>query len=128
MPLPKGDVSTFNYRSKLNFLNFTIYDMQKNIADCHVWDESNGHRGVKELETCIWKYLEMKFDKNEGDVNFYSDNCPGQNKIKFILALYIHAVRWFKNIKTITYKYLIKGHTQNEGDSVHSIIERQCKK
>lgn len=128
MPLPKGDVSTFYYRSKLNVLNFTIYDMQKNIADCYVWDESNGHRGVNELGTCIWKYLEMKSDKNEGDVIFYSDNCPGQNKNKFILALYLHAVRQFKNIKTITHKYLIKGHTQNEGDSVHSLIERQCKK
>jgi len=128
MPLPKGDVSIFYYRSKLNVLNFTIYDMQKNIADCYVWDESNGHRGVNELGTCILKYLEMKSDKNEGDVIFYYDNCPGQNKNKFILALYIHAVRQFKNIKTITHKYLIKGHTQNEGDSVHSLIERQCKK
>ncbi|CAI6375140.1 unnamed protein product [Macrosiphum euphorbiae] len=113
MPLPKGDVSSFYYRSKLNVLNFTIYDMQKNIADCYVWDVSNGHRGVNELGTCIWKYLEMKSDKNEGDVIFYSDNCPGKNKNKFILALYIHAVHQFKNIKTITHKYLIKGHTQN---------------
>lgn len=59
------------------------------------------------------KYLEMKSDKNEGDVIFYSDNRLGQNKNKFILALYIYAVRHFNNIKTITHKYLIKGHTQN---------------
>jgi len=71
----------------------------------------------------------MKFDKNEGDIIFYSDNCSGQNKNKFILALYIHTVRQFKNIKTITHKYLIKGHIKhNEGDSVHSLIERQYKK
>lgn len=53
MPVPKGDVSIFFYRLELNVLNFTIYDMQKNIADSYVWDESNGHRGVNELGTCI---------------------------------------------------------------------------
>jgi len=48
--------------------------------------------------------------------------------LHYKLTLLLHAVRQFKNIKTITHKYLIKGHTQNEGDSVHSLIERQCKK
>lgn len=38
----------------------------------------------------------MKSDKNEGDVIFYFDNCPGQKKNKFIFALYIHAVCQFK--------------------------------
>ena len=28
MQLPQGDVSTFYYKSKLNVLNFTIYDMK----------------------------------------------------------------------------------------------------
>jgi len=94
MPLPKGDVSIFYYRSKLNVLNFTIYVMQKNIADCYVWDESNGHRGVNELGTCVLKYLE-KSDKNEGDVIFYSDNCPGQNKNKFIKLIHFTRIIYF---------------------------------
>lgn len=34
----------------------------------------------------------------------------------------------YLNIKSITHKFLIKGHTQNEGDSVHSQIERQVKR
>lgn len=32
--------------------------------------------------------------------------------------------RELPNIKSITHKFLIKGHTQNEGDSVHSVIQR----
>ena len=28
----------------------------------------------------------------------------------------------------ITHKYFIKGHSQNEGDSCHSLIERQVKR
>lgn len=36
--------------------------------------------------------------------------------------------QYYPNIKTITHKYLIKGHTQNEGDSAYFLIERQIKK
>jgi len=48
--LPKGDVSVFYYKSKLNLLNFTIYNLY-NSCTCYVWDESNGNRGVNELGT-----------------------------------------------------------------------------
>lgn len=34
----------------------------------------------------------------------------------------------FENIQSITHKYLVKGHTQNEGDNVHSIIEKEIKR
>lgn len=32
------------------------------------------------------------------------------------------------NINSITHKFLVVGHTQNEGDSAHSVIEKQIKK
>jgi len=38
--------------------------------------------------------------------------------------LYLYAVTHL-NIPSITHKYLIVGHTQNEGDNVHSVIEKQ---
>lgn len=31
------------------------------------------------------------------------------------------------NIKSINHKYLIRGHTQNEGNAVHSIIKKAIK-
>ncbi|CAG9812894.1 unnamed protein product [Phaedon cochleariae] len=111
MPIPKGDVSVFFCKSKLNVLNFTIYDLQTNNCECYVWDESNGHRGVNELGSCVQKYLQKKATITDCEVIFYSDNCLGQQKNKFII-----------------HKFLIKGHTQNEGDSAHSLIERQVKR
>lgn len=45
-----------------------------------------------------------------------------------MLALYLYAVSKLKINYSITHKYLIKGHTQNEGDSAHSLIERQVKR
>lgn len=51
-------------------------------------------------------------------------NCCGQQKNKFMLAMYQYATQKLPNIKSITHKFLIKGHTQNEGDCVHSVIQR----
>jgi len=41
--------------------------------------------------------------------------------------MYLYAVEKYK-INSITYKYLIRGHTQNEGDTVHSVIEKSMKR
>lgn len=126
--LPKSNVSTFYYKSKLNVLNLTIYDLKTNNCNCYVWDESNAHRGVNEIGTCVMKYLKDRNDcaKNQ-DVIFYSDNCAGQQKNKFMLSLYIFLIVNL-NFNTITHKFLISGHSQNEGDSAHSLIERKMKK
>lgn len=44
-----------------------------------------------------------------------------------MIATYLYAVEVF-NITSITHKYLVRGHSQNEGDAVHSIIEKSVKK
>ena len=106
--------------------NFTIYDLKTNSCECYTWDETNGHRGVNELGTCVLMYLKKRATDSE-DIIFYSDNCTGQQKNKFMLGLYLYAVRYL-GIKSITHKYLVIGHTQNEGDSAHSLIERQMKR
>ncbi|KAJ8909480.1 hypothetical protein NQ315_015410 [Exocentrus adspersus] len=53
------------------------------------------------------------------------NNCSGQNKNKFLFALYLYAVTNLPNINSVTHKYLIRGHTQNAADNVHSVIEKQ---
>jgi len=58
------------------------------------------------------------------DVVFYSDNCCGQQKNQFMISLYQYAIKKLGFINSITHTFLIKGHTQNEGDSVHSVIEK----
>lgn len=42
---------------------------------------------------------------------------------RYIIAMYLYAVQHL-DINSITHKYLIRGHTQNEGDTIHSIIEK----
>ncbi|CAG9835131.1 unnamed protein product [Diabrotica balteata] len=41
--------------------------------------------------------------------------------------MYVYAVLNLK-VKLITHKFLIRDHTQNEGDAVHSTIEKEVKK
>lgn len=102
-----------------------------NDVYCYFWDETQGQRGANEIGSCVLDYLEVLNAKHEGKaihVTFYSDNCCGQNKNKYIISLYSYAVYKFQNIHSITHKYLIKGHTQNEGESVHSLIEKEIQK
>lgn len=133
LPLPKGDISTLYYKCKLNVCNFTISELAKDSCDCFVWSEVEALRGANEIATCVWRYLKKKCEReseindNNLQITFYSDNCCGQQKNKFMFSLYLYALSVL-NIKSITHKYLISGHTQNENDSVHSVIEKAVKK
>lgn len=85
---PKGEISVFYYKSKLNVLNLTIYDIQQNLVESFVWDESNANRGVNEIGTCVFNYLQKVCGAGKDlDIIFYSDNCPGQQKNKFMVAM-----------------------------------------
>ena len=42
--------------------------------------------------------------------------------------MYLWAVSSLPKIKSITHKFLIAGHTQNEGDNIQSVIEKAIKR
>lgn len=44
------------------------------------------------------------------------------------MGLYIYAVLKLEQIEEIEHKFLVQGHTQNEGDSCHSTIEKGIKR
>lgn len=85
-----------------------------------------GHcqKAANEIGSCLYNYLISNDCKSEHIV-FYSDNCAGQNKNRFIFALYLYSVLNIDKIKTITHKFLATGHTQNEGNSMHATIEKE---
>lgn len=122
LPCPQGESSSFYYVSKLNMYNLTIYELKTGDTYCFTWHEGHAKRGANEIGSCLWNYL-VDLDrktKKKIDVIFYSDNCAGQNKNRFIFALFVYAVSKLSNISSITHKFLVTGHTQNEGDHVHS--------
>jgi hypothetical protein len=128
MQLPKGDVSLFYYSSKLNAFNLTFLNPNSMVGHCYVWDESVGHRGANEIGSCLLNYVTKGIENRPGsDVVLYTDNCGGQQKNQFMVALYLYMVQTM-DIASLTHKFLIKGHTQNLCDNIHSVIERKIER
>ncbi|KAJ8964508.1 hypothetical protein NQ314_004796 [Rhamnusium bicolor] len=124
---PKGDLSIFYYRSKLNTMNLTVSSLGEDETWCFVWHEGDGGKGATEIGSCILFYLQYKAetcDSDDLEITLYSDNCGAQQKNRFLIATCMYAVQKYK-IKQVIHKFLIVGHTQSEGDSVHSTIEKQ---
>lgn len=123
---PCAEVSTFYYKRKLHAYNFTVFELNSNRASCYVWDETVAKKGAVEVATCLFRFISTKHETSGiTKFNFWSDNCGGQNKNKIIFSFYIWIAQ--KLHVDISHKFLEKGHTQNEGDSVHALIEK-CKK
>ena len=58
---------------------------------------------------------------------FYLDNCMAQNKNTYYVSMLWYALHRF-SLTCIEHKYLEKGHTQIENDTIHSSIESASKK
>lgn len=68
----------------------------------------------------------MNAEKGVHEFRFSSDNCAGQNGNRIVFALYLLAAKEFG--VTVTHRFMEKGHTQNEGDSVHALVERESER
>jgi hypothetical protein len=71
-------------------------------------------------------YIEILIKKGYKVFKFFSDNCAGQNKNRYLFAMYTWlAVRYGV---TITHTYYEPGHTQMPADSIHARIEKSTAK
>lgn len=122
---PQGEAGSFYYKRKCAVYNFTIYDIGNKQGYCYMWDESEGKRGSNDIGTCLLKFIESMKEKGYKEFSFYSDNCGGQNRNRFIYSMWEYASFTFK-VK-ITHTFLERGHTQSEGDSMHSCVEHAKK-
>lgn len=120
---PKLSASALYYKTKLAVHNFTVYDMSSHNATCYVWHESQGALSASEFASCIVDYLSRQ---NEAE-NFvlWSDGCGYQNRNSILASALLCFTMESK--KVVTQKYLEKGHTQMECDSIHSVIERRLR-
>lgn len=56
-------------------------------------------------------------DQGKKKFVFYCDNCSARNKNRYYISMFWYGINLF-NLESAEHKYLEKGHTQNEGDSV----------
>lgn len=121
---PKVQASAIYYKTKLCCHNYTIYNMATNEVVCYWWHECEGELQASNFVSCLRDYILEKVPKTVPLV-IYSDGCTSQNRNATMAnALLDLAIN--ENI-LITQKYLEKGHTQMECDSVHSVIEIKLK-
>lgn len=120
--LPRGNASSFYYKRKLVVHNFTVYDLKTKDPNNYVYDESLSGVGPNEVSSFLSLYIKEKVATGMKDFRFISDNCAGQQHNRFVFFFYVYMSHKL-NID-VTHTFLVSGHTQNEGDTVHSVIER----
>ncbi|CAH1983229.1 unnamed protein product [Acanthoscelides obtectus] len=125
LPVPKSNVGLSYYKLKLSTYNFTVYNPATKECNCYMWNEVVGNRGASEIGSCLLLYIISQVEQGIREFSFFSDNCSGQNRNRFLYSLYSYLSQKYQ-IK-IKHTYLEKGHTQSEGDCVHSVIERAAR-
>lgn len=123
LQIPSGDVSQLYYSRKLNAYNATIYESAPpNHAKCFCWTEIDGQRGSCEIATALLLYLE-NLPSSIKKVSLFSDTCTGQNRNQYVSCMFLYAVRSIENLEWVEHKFMEKGHSYMEVDSMHSSIE-----
>ncbi len=120
---PKLQASALYYKMKLGVHNFTIYNMASHEASNYLWHEGEAGLSANQFASCIVHFLEAHPTYNE--YILWSDGCGYQNR-NLILSNALLKFATEKK-KQVTQKYLERGHTQMECDSVHSVIERKLR-
>jgi len=112
LQIPQSRESQFYYKRKLCLYNLTFYVENSGEAYCYVWTELDSKRGANEIGTCVKKFVETQVRKGKTKIFIWSDNCGGQNRNKFLMALYHKLVKETPGLKLIHHSYLETGHTQ----------------
>ena len=123
---PKLKASSLYYKMKLSCHNFTIFDLSNQKVMNYFWHESEGELTANCFASCVIDYLNSINTNVVKEVIIYSDGCTYQNRNAVLSNAILHFC--VKSGLPIEQKYLERGHTQMECDSVHSCVERKIKK
>nr|CAI5822548.1 unnamed protein product [Callosobruchus analis] len=120
--VPQCERPPFYYKCKLSTYNFTVFDVNSKEGFCYIWTEQIAKRGGNEIASCLFDFIETMVKRGKQKFYFYSDNCIGQNKNKILVMMYLFATKKFQI--EIVHRFFEAGHSQNENDSIHALIER----
>jgi len=122
---PKLAASALYYKMKLSCHNFTIYDLASHDVQNYFWHEGEGELNANVFASCLIDHLNKMDLTDVTEIVIFSDGCTYQNRNSTMANALL---QWsMKNKITVYQKYLERGHTQMECDSVHSCIERKVR-
>ena len=122
---PYLTASALYFKTKLMVHNFTIYNLGTNKVKCYWFDETTTDLKASIYASFFVDYLNKIIDESPKDVIIFTDGCTSQNRNAIVSNALLQLAMQKKVV--IIQKFLEKGHTQMEVDSVHSVIERKLK-
>uniref|UniRef100_A0A2H1WLH6 SFRICE_019922 n=1 Tax=Spodoptera frugiperda TaxID=7108 RepID=A0A2H1WLH6_SPOFR len=122
---PFLNASALYFKTKLAVHNFSVYNLGNNGVTCYWFDETACDLKATTYASFFVDYVTKLLDSDCKDVVIFTDGCTAQNRNNVVSNALLR-LAMSKNV-VITQKYLEKGHTQMEVDSVHSVIERKLK-
>ena len=123
---PQIPASALYYKTKLCCHNFTLYDLVTKKVVCYWFNETEADGQASTYASFLVEYLEGEFLNNDKlSIIIYSDGCTAQNRNAILSNALLYLADKYKVL--IVQKFLEKGHTQMECDSVHSVIETRLK-
>ena len=124
---PRLNASALYYKTKLASHNFTLYNLKTKEVKCFFWDETQADLSSSVFATCLRKVLLdiVEKDPNIKIITLWSDGCGYQNRNQLLSNMLLDFA--IVNQVTVQQKFLEKGHTQMEADSIHATIERKLK-
>ncbi|GFO14985.1 hypothetical protein PoB_004149000 [Plakobranchus ocellatus] len=122
--VPSIDASSIYCKTKLAVHNFTPYNMVTKDAVRFVWHEAEGGLTSNEFTCCIIDHLSSLSGTNK--IVLYSDQWLRLSKQNSVQASALSAFSLQRECE-VQLKYLVKGHTHMEVDSMHSLIKRKLK-
>ena len=123
---PKLQASALYFKTKLAVHNYTVYNLTTGEALCYVWHEGEGELTGNVFASCLVDYITSMECEEGSEIVIWSDGCNYQNRNALLSNALVHTAEKLKVV--ITQKFLEKGHTQMECDSVHSTIEKKLKR
>lgn len=124
---PQIEASALYYKTKLCCHNFTIFNLKTHQVTCYWFNETEADGQAATYASFVVDYIKEYFLGAEDNIPIiiYSDGCTAQNRNAIMANALLFLSEKFQ--KVIIQKFLEKGHTQMECDSVHSAIETALK-
>lgn len=124
---PVLKASAMYYKTKLCVHNFTIHNSSNRDVWCYLWNETEGGLESSVFASCIVDFLQQQISLHPvSPLILFSDGCTYQNRNSVLSNALLLLAK--QNDLIIIQKFLERGHTQMEVDSVHSTIEQKLKK
>lgn len=121
------------YYSPLNCYCFGVVDCSTNPTHlaAYCYYEGEGKKGGNNVTSMLYAELKRKGITDGGapvkEINFFFDNCSGQNKNRMVLRFIVCLVK-MKICKTARAAFLIRGHTKNDCDRLFNLMKKEYRK